>query len=358
MVREKSSARTQEKGEKLVYAVSTSGHRQSYVDVLGTMFRLEAIFGTMNYRLFRRMVRAERLLFASLDDDMVSFFLISIARSMLRRPTVALFLRPQKCFETGRWFYPLKRVTFRVLRALPYLTIATITPFEVAPRYKRVANIGVHDPQYWDFHDGKNLRWPMPSSLSNELARLAAGRRIFCALGSLSSDKGLSFLAETLKTCPEILEQTLIIFAGRIAEDSVSVAIALETAGVLMITRSISDEELESLYFIADGIWACYSPRYDQASGIFGRAAQLGITSFVREKSIIAATARLYGINHIEIPFGNHRILADALQGLEAKTEKQSGLRRNALASQVGSWRHQFKELVGASLIRWSRQRH
>src|SRR5579864_6443078 len=51
--------------EWLVYVVTRSGHRQSYLDILGPMFDLEPVSGRMTIALFRRLLRAERLLFAT-----------------------------------------------------------------------------------------------------------------------------------------------------------------------------------------------------------------------------------------------------------------------------------------------------
>jgi hypothetical protein len=58
-------------------------------------------------------------------------------------------------------------------------------------------------------------------------------------------------------------------------------------AGGYACDRFISNEELFDLYACADLIWCCYAADYDQASGVFGRAIQLGIPVVVREGALI-----------------------------------------------------------------------
>jgi hypothetical protein len=337
-------------GERLVYAVSTGGHRQSYLDTLGSLFALEPVSGRMSLALFRRLVAAERLLFATLDEDMNSFGAIAATRSLLGRPTAALFLRAQKCFETGRWYYRLKRHAFRALRRLPRLTVASITPFEVAPHHAEVAHFGVCDPQYWDLHDGETLRRPGSTALSEEVLTRAAGRHILCVLGSLSTIKGLVFLTETLERHPRIAERTLVVGAGRVPAESTSLAARMTAAGAIIVDRFVTDAELESLYGVADSIWACYRPDYDQASGVFGRAIQLGVPPIVREGSMIATLAAANGVSHLPVTYGAHEALAELLQRPFARQECTPVLSQAERSKLVGYWRRQFEETIRLGL--------
>ncbi|TIL54861.1 hypothetical protein [Mesorhizobium sp.] len=342
--------RPQTAGEHLIYSVTTTGHRQSYLDTLSAIFALQPVSGPMNFTLFRRLVAAERLLFAMLDEDMVSFGAIAGARSLLGRPTAALFLRAQKCFETGRWFYPLKRHAFRVLRSLPRLTVASITPFDVAPRHAEVAHCGVFDPQYWDLHDGETLRRPGNTRLSEEVVARAAGRSVLCAIGTLSSNKGLGFLAETLERYPRINEYVLIVGAGSVPSEATRIVAQLKGVEALIVDRFISDAELESLYGIADMVWACYSPDYDQASGVFGRAVQFGAEPITRLGSVIAAFAKLNGINHIPVAYGQHEALAGLLMRHFTHSEPSKRLLQNDRAQLIAGWRRQFIDRIGAGI--------
>lgn len=345
-----SSRRQRASGENLVYAVSSEGHRQSYLDTLGRMFELEPISGRMNAVLFRRLVTADRLLFVTLDDHVPSFSAIAMARSLLAIPTVALFLRAQKCFESGKWYYSTKRRLFRTMRHLPRLTIATIMPFEAAPHYAEIAHAGVCDPQYWDLYENDALRRPPATSLSDHVRARAAGRHVLCALGSFGTRKGLVFLTETLERFPRITEHTLVVGAGRVPPEVAPLSSRMAAAGALIIDRFITDAEMESLYGVSDCIWSCYEPDYDQASGVFGRAMQFGVEPVVREGSLIGAFAAANGIGHIAVTYGDHEALAALLKSCPVRSELVKSSSQRDRCQLIGGWRQQFVEAVGRGL--------
>jgi hypothetical protein len=336
--------------EQLIYMKSVDGHGQSYFDLLGPMYALSPVTGQMSGRLFQRLVNAKHLLFASLDQHMFSFAAISIIRSVLGRPTVALFLRAQRCFEYGKLIYPIKRFVFWALRRVRLLTVVTITPFEVAPRYAEVARAGVCDPQYWDLHDGITLRKPGCTSLSDEVRERAGSRRICCVLGALGTGKGLGFLAGTLERHPQMMTHAFIVCAGRVMPGNSDLAARLLAQGALLVDRFISDAELESLYGIADAIWACYAPDYDEASGVFGRAIQWGVPVIVREGSVIAAFADRACADYHPVAFDAHESLAAILERLPSRQEATPALSEFDRTNLVGSWRRQFDDTVRAGL--------
>ena len=61
--------------------------------------------------------------------------------------------------------------------------------------------------------------------------------------------------------------------------------------GGMLIDRHLDNDELLHLYRRADAIWSCYAPDYNQASGIFGRAVQLGVPAIVRKRSYLQPLA-------------------------------------------------------------------
>jgi hypothetical protein len=332
-----------------VYAVAGAGHRQSYVDLLGTQFDLEPVMGRMEPALFRRLVSAGRLLFATLDDDMPSFAAVAAARSAMGRRTAGLFLRAEKCFERGLWPYAAKRWAFGAMRRLPGLTIAGITPFAVAPHHARVCHIGVCDPQYWDLLDGHDVRPAPVSPLSLEVKALAGRRRIVCAAGAIGVGKGLGFLADTLDRYPTLSDDVLVVAAGRVHIGGAAVVDRMRARGALIKDCFLSDQEFESLYGVADAIWACYAPEYDQASGVFGRAIQWDVRPIVRSGSIIAAFSARYGLPHFAVSYDKpnelHDILSRQLAPRSARMIKPA--RQAAL---VRLWQSEFSKTIGALL--------
>ena len=76
-------------------------------------------------------------------------------------------------------------------------------------------------------------------------------------------------------------------------------------AGGMLEDRMITDDELFSLYATATYAWCCYAPHYDQASGIFGRAAQLGVPAIVRAGSVVERFRAQHNITGIAVPYGD-----------------------------------------------------
>ncbi len=118
--------------------------------------------------------------------------------------------------------------------------------------------------------------------------------------------------------------------------------------GGLLIDRRLDDAELESLYVVSDVIWSCYAPEYDQASGIFGRALQLGVPVIVRRGSLLHRFAS--GIRSPVLPLefgdvsGGARLLTQDLPG------RLSGAELERHARLIGAWRSDFVQVVERAL--------
>ncbi len=54
-----------------------------------------------------------------------------------------------------------------------------------------------------------------------------------------------------------------------------------------MLDRFLSDDELLSLFKLADMAWCCYPVQRDMSSGIFGRCWQIGVIPVVRQGSLL-----------------------------------------------------------------------
>jgi hypothetical protein len=71
----------------------------------------------------------------------------------------------------------------------------------------------------------------------------------------------------------------------------------------VLLDRRIEDAELFALYGIADLVWSCYAPDYNQSSGIHGRAVQLGVPVVVRKGSYIDALSETLSHPSLALPF-------------------------------------------------------
>ena len=273
------------------------GHRAEYLELFQVLFGLQPSVGRIDVKLCNSLCATSRLLFASLDDDIAGFVRVALARALRRRKTTALFIRPQSCFEPGLRGL-LKSALFGVLRRLPGLTILTILPFELDPRLARVANGWIHDPQIWD-------RIGTPSAphtaLADEVLALAKGRKILVYLGRVTTIKGFPVVLNILAAAPDLSDRMLITVAGTVDASCRAAAERGRANGMVLVDRFLSEAEMASLYEVADLIWCCYDPTYDQASGIFGRALQRGRCAVVRRGAAIAGYGRMTAAAMVEL---------------------------------------------------------
>lgn len=268
----------------IVHVSVSTGHHLSYqhilVNLLGGLPSTGAILGQ---RLWNLCI-APSVVFATLDSDLLGFLIVSLARALQAKPTTALFLRPLQCYSKlpslRLW---LKRKLFQSLCLLPKLTILSIIPYYLCPQLNRVSHAWIHDPQMWDLWlDGRPCLEHTELSLRAEAAR--RGRQIIIYVGKTSEAKCFSELVEL--ACRE-KDKVLVVVAGMVDKKHRTMADKLISIGMIVENRYVSDDEVFSLYKIADRAWCRYSPTYDQASGVFGRALQLGVVPIIRDGSLL-----------------------------------------------------------------------
>lgn len=332
----------------IVYASSPNGHRQQYLELFKSLFNLAPVCADASWNTVKTLVDSPRLLFATIDDNVPFFALVAMLRGVLGKPTAALFLRPQQCFNRDRIKFRFKWLIFRMLKKIPKLHLMTVVPFDIEPNYTQVAHEGVYDPQFWDMHDGIRLKRPPETELSNEIENAAAGRNIVCFIGNLDLIKGFDFLSESLANDPAVFETTMIVAAGALSPNSQDSGKKFVAAGGYLVDRIIDDCELESLYGVADMIWSCYAPEYDQASGVFGRAVQFGIPVVVRDGSLIGRFASIVGLSAFSLEFGNTTHLAELLK--QEPPNSLHGVELERHVARIGSWRQNSLNAIEASL--------
>jgi len=332
----------------IAYAASSSGHSPTWLKFFRKFFCAEVVYGPLRGILFKRLFQENRLLITMLDSNMIAFACLVGARSLFGKRTVAFFFRPQSCFESTLKSL-VKRWLLIILKLLPNFTIITIIPFDILPDYARVAHAGVYDLQYWDLNSKRRQLLPQ-TALSKKIEEIASGRPVVCALGSLNSSKGMRFMAEILKSRPSIAENVLWIHAGQACGTESQLAERLRKSGVLVVSRYMTEVEFMSLYGAASAIWACYAPNYDQASGIFGRAIQLGVPAIIRRGSVNHRLAELNDIKVITVDYNDTmEVTATHLESTLAQLKNKNGS-SEAHAALFSLWRKHFFETVNNAL--------
>ena len=281
----------------LLYSRSEDGHRAAFI---GFFSRL---LGGERVGVGRLVTSARPVLFLMIEEAFWLYVLLAVGRAMLGRRTAGFLFRPQQALSGQTLRLRTKRALLRLMRRIPRIVTLTILPFAVEPRFAEIADGWIDDPQQWDLSEEDLKRFSQLKAGAptlKTLIRAAAGKRsILCAIGRQDRDKGFDQFANSYIEQATTRQSYLFAVGGRVSNDLKGQAEALVAAGGVVIDRRIDDAELLELYAAADIVWCCYSPGYDQSSGILGRAAQLGIPVLVRSGSLLQKLCENEGIGHL-----------------------------------------------------------
>ena len=288
---------------------STAGHRRAYIDQFAAL--VEGWGGAASVvSTWRATIGARQpVLFLMIEETLGGYLTAAVLRAVLGRRTVGLLFRGREAVSGASLRLRVKRWILGGLKRVPGVSTLSILSFDVEPRLAAVADGWLDDPQLWDVQDTA----PSSTALSQSLQTLAQGRRIAVSLGVQNAGKGLNFFSRAWCEDASLRRDWMFAAVGKVAPDAAAAARAMEDAGARVVDRFISDEELASLYGVADVIWAVYRPEYDQASGIFGRALQYGRPVVVRRGSAIASQAAHLNAPAVTIDYGDVDAVLHAL---------------------------------------------
>lgn len=277
----------------LIHVFNESGHRGSYRDFLSTRLNLATATGKIDKAMARRLIAADRLLFATVSQGTAfKAVLIAMVRALLGKRTSAI------CMAGGWYLDPARPMRstvagllYRLLDATGRFRVFAIIPYELMPELSRTTSDWILDLCLWDLPSHVSPDSLPQTALSKQAIETAAGRSIVVFLGRATARKGYSELADLARS---IDSDALIVSAGLVSEDCRSDAAALRTLGMIVEDRRISEEELISLYGVADYVWCLYDESSSSmSSGVFGRAVQLGRPAVVPAGSYLDRLARL-----------------------------------------------------------------
>jgi len=281
----------------LLHVTSTDGHRGSYLSLLGGLLNGVRASGPW------QMLRAPTpVFFLTLEGAFGLYCFIASLRVLSGRQTLGLLLRPGPALTGQSLRLRIKRRILKWLRCMPKVQTFTILPFSVEPGLAEIADGWIHDPQLWDL-TAKERRQEerAEGAICADIRKAAAGRRICCALGRQDKSKGFDWFADLYAEHLPLRETLLFAFGGKVDGEVAASLASFEQAGGFACNRFVTDSELLDIYAAADLIWCAYDPGYDQASGILGRAVQLGIPVMVRRGSLAHRLCKIEGFAHLAI---------------------------------------------------------
>jgi hypothetical protein len=324
----------------ILVSPSLDGHRREFV----SLFERELSASGLKVETtdsWKKAASSQKAAFFLMIEDAPSGFAFSaFTRGLQGRKTLGLLFRAAECATPKSIRTRIKNIVMRVLRVTPNCSVFTIQPVPIVPKLGLVSNGWIYDPQLWDLKENELVASSSP--ISNSVVAEAAGRKIIIALGAQNHLKGFDKFVAIWNSSATIREQFLFVVAGRISEKDKEIAAQFMAGGGVCADRFISDEELRSLYSVADAIWAAYAPVYDQSSGIFGRAVQFGVPSIIRRDSYSHKLSTHLGVPVIVID------AEDAIQDAElivnysytpndrVKCDAISGLRRSEINKILG----------------------
>jgi len=302
--------------QKITYvSAGNDGHRSEYDRLFNRIFQ-EARFQVDYVIDADQSPEHTNLLFYSMIDTVpgqtFSSLIRTIARSILGRKTVGLFFRPGDCIYATGLKYKIKKMLFRITAHLPHVSILTILPFEICPDFSKIATNGIYDPQLWDLQYLGASTDGAPD-LQRQIVTAAQGRRIVIALGGQNYSKGFDCMVDLWCSSSEVRDSFLFVATGKVSADSLGKARQFEQNSGFLLNRFIDNNELFALYQLADIVWSCYAPQYNQASGIYGRAVQLGVPVVVREGSYLEKLGEMIGHPTLALGFDDPHKAADNL---------------------------------------------
>lgn len=303
------------------------GHRREWIALFSKLLVDAGDSVNVAQSAYRHIFSREAILILCIEDAPVEFFLVAFVRGALGLTIAGFLFRPRECLKPAGPRHTLKRFLLRVLRTVRSASAISLVPEEIEPGIAQIARASIYDPQLWDLAiiTGGTVN-ERAGPLNAEIAKRANGRRVLLALGVQTQQKGFDYFSRVWRSSDRLRSEWLFAAVGRLDPSLSAEAEEFQSAGGIVVDRFVGDAEMRALYAVADMIWSCYAPSYDQASGIFGRAVQTGVATAVREGSIVEKVAHQLDHPTVALPWDN---IEDAMEAISRWTPMEHRSRDN-----------------------------
>jgi len=281
-----------------VYSHSLIGHRESYLNFFLKSFK--------SYEVKKKQLCFDKnnVIFMMIEDSFFLYVFVALLRSLFGKTTSGFLFRPKPVVNNKSMKMKMKKNILLILKKISLVKTILIVPLHTNSKFETIADGWIYDFQFWDlqekdyqtFQKFKNREKINPLYTAIDEAR--DNRRVICALGGQDRIKGFDTFATTYTGNEDIQKKFLFAFGGKVKGFD-DLAISFKKSGGFSENRFVSDDDLIVLYASSDLVWTLYTEDYDQASGIFGRAVQLGIPVIVRKDSLIHQICIFDNIPHI-----------------------------------------------------------
>jgi hypothetical protein len=245
-----------------------------------------------------------------IEDSFFLYVLVCLLRSMVGRRTVGLLFRLKPAVEGKGLRLLIKRNVLRCLVELHSVHTLSIVPTSLIPGSDAYVDSWVYDFQLWDVsREEMNLFNCFAScqfegeeearSLVKEIQSNAETRRIISAIGVQNEAKGFDLFSDIYENSLDIQREWCFVSGGKVHSNLKEKSELFDQAGGFLVDRFVSKVELIALYAVSDVVWCRYAEKYDQASGILGRAIQFGIPVVVRYGSLSHRFCEMLDVDYV-----------------------------------------------------------
>lgn len=285
----------------LVYDAYSAGHRGRGVALLSKVVGGIPLTAPPNTSFSKLVGHRGVLLWQTADYEVLWLMSVVACRITLGRRTVALCYRND---ESQSLFFArslVRRIIIRLLRRCPRTEVIQVFPPTLGSANSQR---WIYDPEWWDL-----LEMPVEE---HAVALLDGDAKTVLFIGNVDPLKGLDFFVEAAEAAQRSGSTLKFVVVGASSGLTANQRERLEQAGAAIVDDVPSDGEFIDYIRRATFLWCCYHPAYDQSSGVFGRALQLGAPAIVRRGSLLEECARRFG-NGIAVEYGDSDNLMEAL---------------------------------------------
>ena len=262
---------------------SRSGHRQRWSELCASLVGARIVVSEQGVP-FADLIRANHVFFLNIDDHFALAFYIAALRRLYGRRTAGLVLAAQKVAAPSSLKHRLKRLFYTGARLLTgmklYLCVSGLIP-----EYS-----GLWDGCLEDLNTFDLTLLPLGSSPCLPAEIKAPERPLIASLGVQGPYKRPDLLMRAYVESPALRDAASVGIFGQLRISSPELAAEFVANGGILVDRYLEDGELAGTMQAAAILWGLYAAdTYDQTSGVFGHALQLGKPCLVRSGSRLAA---------------------------------------------------------------------
>ena len=242
-----------------------SGHRSDWYVQISQYTNSKNLKSIKNYD-FKSLIKIKApIIISFFDENKFFFLLIMLIRKLLLRKTIALYFS-----WTNRWSpnkYSLKFLEYYFFYISTFiLNIKLISPF--LKKSKRF----LIDLSYFDIEKSEIYNLDEKYFLS--------------FFGSASDIKNFKLFLECADAVAADDRKILVQTSSEL--DPIALKIIQNNSNIDLINKFVSKEEYLKNMASSSIVWSFYRKDYDQTSGIFGHAYQLGKKVLIRRNSLLS----------------------------------------------------------------------